>query len=72
MAKANQRALHEKAIKHLTALEVIIDQLKAAGPHDDDRWDALLNTKDRLSGLAQRCGSTVGLYAAICSDLDAE
>jgi hypothetical protein len=52
-----QQSLHTKAIKHLAALESIIDQLKAAGPDEHDGWNALLNTKQRLGQLQQRCGT---------------
>jgi hypothetical protein len=54
---SKQQALHSKAIKHLVAIEAVIDDLKTAGPCRDDGWNALLNTKQRLRGLADRCGT---------------
>jgi len=49
-----QQKLHRQAIKHLAALEEIIDELKSAGPCDLDGSNAILNVRERLLGLSQR------------------
>jgi hypothetical protein len=50
-----QRDLHAKAIKRFDELEKLIDQMKQAGPHPLDGWNALMNTKEQIEGLARRC-----------------
>ncbi|EWY35814.1 hypothetical protein N825_34195 [Skermanella stibiiresistens SB22] len=51
---ADQRLLHDEAMKHLDALQDIIDQLKALGPHELDGSNALFNTRERLANLGRR------------------
>jgi hypothetical protein len=46
-----QRTLHDQAGEHLSALESIIDDLKAAGACPLDGWNALLNIRDRMQGI---------------------
>lgn len=50
-----QQKLHAKALKRFRDLENIIDDLKAAGPCEQDGNNALLNTRDWLRQLAGRC-----------------
>lgn len=50
-----QRKLHGRALKHFQDLEVIIDELKAAGPDNLDGDNAILNVRERLNQLAGRC-----------------
>ena len=51
-----QQRLHSKAVKHLRSLSEIIDDLKDAGRCELDGDNAILNVKEQLVGLAQRCG----------------
>lgn len=41
----------------MAELEQIIDQMHQAGRCPLDGWNALLNTKQRLQALANRCGT---------------
>ncbi|WP_316232947.1 hypothetical protein [Bradyrhizobium sp. SZCCHNPS2010] len=52
-----QKRLHSKAVRHIRELDEIIDKLKDAGPCQLDGDNAMLNVKDRLVYLAQRCGN---------------
>lgn len=52
--KNDQRDLHIAAIKHLVAIEHVIDKLKTAGAHPLDGSNALENVRERLSDLARR------------------
>jgi hypothetical protein len=54
-ALSQQQRLHQKAKTHLSALEEIIDQLKAAGPCPLDDDNAILNIRERLADLSRRC-----------------
>ncbi|MEH2480183.1 uncharacterized protein YukE [Nitrobacteraceae bacterium AZCC 2146] len=50
-----QQKLHSKAARYLRDLETIIDNLKHAGSCKLDGDNAILNVKDQLRHLAQRC-----------------
>lgn len=50
-----QQKLHAKAIEHLIGLENVIDKLKGLGPCELDGKNALMNTRQRLNDLANRC-----------------
>jgi hypothetical protein len=48
------RQIHADAGRYWPKLEEIIDELKALGPHSQDRDNARLNVREKLRDLSQR------------------
>lgn len=55
-----QQTLHTEALKHLSALQRIIDDLKNVGPDALDGDNALRNIAERVGALGERIDRSLG------------